>query len=494
MRADLAPFALDLLLGCAGLGILVAFRLVPPRATSMVAAFGLAYLTGAALVPLAMTILLVVGIPFNLETYAAVTLVCIGLGAYFGWKRAGNRPPAPPAWWRRPWRTWPAEAWIVAVFVLAFGAFAVVGMLTAWRVPLIGWDAWAFYARKAEMLTWHSSLISNFWGSPNYAFTMPDYPLQIPVFEALHFRAAGTIDTQAIARHLWLLLVAFVWGAAYLLRGRVRPVVWAPVLLLVALAPGVWEQLLTGFTDVPMALFAGMGAITLGLWLDQDEGGGGRFLALAAVMLGAAANTKNEGLMVAVALLVVAGVVGLVRRLPIRPFLIACGGVVVAVLPWRIWMSAHHVESNLPVSKGLDPGYMFSRTSRIWPSIQALGHELSDQSRWVYLLPLAVLVVLAALISETARRLAAFYAASFVVVSAGFVWTYWLSPYPIGWHLENSADRVITVLVFICVAALVHVSGLLLNTLLRGRPPRDAPREAPTEPAAVVPEPVVSGD
>jgi hypothetical protein len=486
MRADLAPFALDLLLAFAGLGLLVAFRLVPVRATTMVAAFGLAYLTGAALVPLVLSIGLVVGIPFNLWTFAVVTLACIGLGVWFGWKRGSERVHAPDPWWRRSWHSWPVEVWIVLVFVLAFGAFALVGMLAAWRVPLIGWDAWGFYARKAGMLTWHDSLIPQFWGNPNYAFIHPDYPLQIPVFEALHFRAAGNVDTQAIARHLWLLLVAFVWGAAYLLRDRVRPIVWAPVLLLAVLAPGIWEQLLTDFTDVPMAIFAGMGAIALGLWLNRgDEGegdeGGGRFLALAAVMLGAAANTKNEGLMVAVALLAVAGVIGVVRHSRIRPFLFACGAVAVSVLPWRFWMSANDIKTDLPVSKGLDPAYMFDRTSRIWPSIQTLGHELSDQSRWLYLLPLAVLVVLAALISGTARRVAAFYAAAFVVVSAGFVWTYWLSPYPIGWHLENSANRVITVMLFICVAALVHLSGLLLDGLMRRPGRRDDDEEIQTE-------------
>jgi hypothetical protein len=499
MRADLAPFVVDLLLGFAGLGVLVAFRIVPVRPMSMVAAFGLAYLTGAALVPLAMTVLVIIGIPFDLETYGLVTVICIGVGVWYGRKWARERPPAPPArsaWWRRPWRSWPVEVWIVAVFVLAFGAFSLVGILTAWRVPVIGWDAWGFYARKAEMLTWHDSLIPQFWGNSNYTFVMPGYPLQISIFEALHFRAAGSIDTQEIARHLWLLLVAFVWGAAYILRDRVRPVVWAPVLLLVAVAPGIWEQLLTDFTDVPMAMFAGMGAIALGLWLNEeaDEGGGARFLALAAVMLGAAANTKNEGLMVAVALLLVGGAVGLLRHVRIRPFLIASGAVAVSILPWRIWMSAHDVKSDLPVGKGLDPGYMIPRVSRIWPAIRTLSHELSDQSRWVYLLPLAVLVILAALISGTARRVAAFYAASFVVVFAGFVWTYWLSPYPIGWHLENSANRVITVMVFICVAAVVHVSGLLLNELQQKRQhPGGVQGELPSEPADVR-EPVVSGD
>lgn len=463
MRAELAPFGLDLLLALAGLGILVAFRIVPLRATSMVAAFGLAYLTGAALVPLALTILLTVGVPLNLETFGVVTVICIGLGVVFGWRRRGEpRPPGPAAWWRRPWRSWPADVWIVAVFVVAFAVFVVIGLMDAWRVPLLGWDTWGFWTRKAEMLTWHDSLFHEFWGSPNYAYIHPDYPLQLPVFEALHFRAAGGVDTQTVMRHLWLLLVGFVWGSAYLLRDKVRPTVWAPLLLLAALAPGVWEQLLTGFADVPMAIFAGVGAIALALWLSDGQG---RFLALAAVMLGAAANTKNEGLMVAVALLVLAGVIGLMRGRRTRDFLIACGAVAITVLPWRLWMSAHHITSDLPISKGLDPGYMFGRTDRIWPSIERLATELSDQTRWLYLLPLAALVVSAALISGTGRRVAAFYLASFAVVTAGFVWTYWLSPYPIDWHLETSASRVISVLMFICIAAVVHVSGLLLNVL-----------------------------
>lgn len=469
MRADLAPFLLDLLLGLGGLGLLLAFRIVPLRASSMAAAFGLAYLTGAAVIPLVLTILLVLGIPFDVATFGVVTLACIGLGLWLGVRR-GAEPEAEAGepWWRRPWRSWPADHWIVALFILAFGTFAVVGMLDAFRVPILGWDSWSFYGRKAEMLSWHDSLIHAFFVAPNYALIHPDYPLQLPIFEALHFRAAGMIDTQTVDRHLWLLLVSFVWGAAYLVRDRVRPIVWAPLLLLAAVAPGVWEQLLEANADIPMAIFAGMGAIALALWVSGPREGGGRYLALGAAMIAAAGNTKNEGLMVAVALLLVTGVAVLVYGLRRRDFLIAAGAVILAELPWRIWMSANGIETEFSLSRGLSPGYLFHHASRIWPSIRTLGHELSDQGRWLYLLPLAVVVVLAALISGTGRRVAAFYTAVFAVVCAGFVWNYWASVWPIGWYLETSAGRIISVLIFLSVAALVHVSGLLLSSLLRG--------------------------
>jgi hypothetical protein len=469
MRAELAPFALDLAIAFGGLGLLVAFRVVPVRASSMAAAFGLAYLTGSAVIPLVLSVFLVIGIPFSLVTFAVVTLVCIGLGVVLGRRRAGaDLTPAGDPWWRRPWRSWPTDHWIVALFVLAFGTFAVVGMLDAFQVPLLGWDSLAFYARKAEMLTYHDTLVHAFFAAPTYGFIHQDYPLQLPVFEALHFRAAGTVDIQAVVRHNWLLLVAFVWSAAYLLRGRVRPLVWAPLLLLAALAPGVWEQLLEGNADVPMAIFAGIGAISLALWVSEDPDGDGRpYLALGAAMVAAAGNTKNEGLMVAVALLLVTGVVVLLRGLRLRDFLIAGGAVVIAELPWRIWMSANGVETEFSLSKGLNPGYLFDHADRIWPSIRTLGHELADQSRWLYLLPLAVLVVIAALISGAGRRVAAFYTAAFAVVCAGFIWNYWASELAIGWYLETSAGRIISVLVFICVAALVHVTGLLFNALMR---------------------------
>jgi hypothetical protein len=467
MRADVAPFVLDLLLGVGGLGLLVGFGVVPIRASSMLAAFGLAYLTGAAAIPLVMTILVIIGIPFTIVTFAIVTLACIS-GMWFGLRRPAPPTPATEPWWRQHPRSWQAERWVVVAFILAFGTFAVVGMLDAFSLPLLGWDSWAFYGRKAEMLTWYDTLIHGFWPAPQYSLIHADYPLQLPAFEALHFRAGGVADTATAVRHIWLLLVAFVWGAAYLLKDRARAVVWAPLLLLAALAPAIWIQTLEGNADVPMALYAGMGAAALALWVSEVRDGG-RYLPLAVVMLGAAANTKNEGLMVAVALILVAGVVAWQRRLPIRHFLIACGVLAITVLPWRLYMSAHGIRSDLPVSKGIDPGYMLPRADRIWPSIRVIGHDLAEQDKWLYLLPLAVLVVLAALISGIGRRAAAFYAATFLVVTAGYIWTYWLSQYQIGYHLETSVPRVISVLMLIAVAALVHISGLLLSALLAQR-------------------------
>ena len=177
------------------MGILLAIGLVPRRAPTMLAGLGLAYLTGAAVVPILLIALLVVGVPFALETFAIVALLCGAVGLF----RPASRPADPTrpraGWWRRPRRSPPTGVWVGLAFVALFGAFAVVGMVSAFEMPLTEWDAWSIWARKAQMLTVHDSLVGEFWTSPSYSWIHLDYPIQYPVWEALHFRAGGSFVT-----------------------------------------------------------------------------------------------------------------------------------------------------------------------------------------------------------------------------------------------------------------------------------------------------------
>jgi hypothetical protein len=471
MERDVASFGADLLLAGAGFGVLLALGLRPSGGVSALGAVGLAYLAGTAIVPLALTILLVLGVPFGLPVFFAVVFACVLVGAWRAALSIGPPQLPEPRGWLRAWRAWTPATWLIGFFAVALGGFAVVGFLNAIESPMYDGDAWTIWARKAQVLFVHSSLWGPFFENPAYAFTHLDYPLQLPIWEAIHLRAAGSQDTQPLLGHVWLLLVAFVWAVAYLLHvhGRVQPFVWAPLLLLVFTAPAVWQQA-SGSADLPLAMFVCLGAISLALWLN---GGDVRLLALATLMLAAAANTKNEGMATVVAVLAVAAGVVLVCRLDRRAFLIAAGVVVgVGVLPWRIWLATHGIEGDIPVSSGVDPGYLIDRIERVRPSIDGINAQLADQSRWVYLVPLAALAIVASLVSGLARRVATFYLGVLLVIWAIFVWSYWISPYDLNWHLATSASRVVSVIVLVCVAAVLHLSGIFASALAR---PPDPP-------------------
>jgi hypothetical protein len=407
---------------------------------------------------------LVVGIPFTILTFLVAVFACIAVGVRRVWGSIAWWPNSDASMRLSSWRSWSIDTWVIAGFVVAFTGFAVIGLLNALEMPMTEGDAWTIWARKTQLLVEHNSLWLPFFKDPVYAFAHLDYPLQIPIFEAIHSRAAGSFDTQALLGHLWLLLVAFIWAAAYVVHvyGRVRPIVWAPVLLLVATAPAIWQQS-SGDADLPMAMFACIGVASAAIWLRTDDG---RVLALGAIMLAAAANTKNEGTAAAAAVLIALGAIVLVRKLDWRAFVMAGGFVVVfGILPWRLWVSGQHIKTDVPIGKSVHPGYLIERFDRVWPSIKAIGTQLAEQSRWAYIVPLAAVLVVAALACGLGRRIAAFYLGVFALSFASFIWTYWISAYELSWYLETSVPRITTVLVLICAAAVLHLSGVFVSAL-----------------------------
>jgi hypothetical protein len=467
MRGEVASFGADFLLLCAGFGVLFAIGIRPRGALSTFGAVGLAYLTGCAVVPLALTLTLVMGIPFTVPVFLLVVLACIAVGVWRTRGDLGRRSDRRPRSELRSWRSWSIDTWVIAAFVIAFTGFAVIGLLNALESPMTEGDAWTIWVRKAQILTEHDSLWLPFFKNSVYSFAHLDYPLQIPIFEAIHSRAAGSFDTQALLGHLWLLLIAFIWAAAYVVHvyGRVRPIVWAPVLLLVATAPAIWQQS-SGDADLPMAMFACIGVVASGIWLRTGDK---RALALGAVMLAAAANTKNEGTATVMGAIITLGVIVLARKLDRRAFAFAAGYVVVfGVLPWRLWLSHQGIKGDVPVGKSLNPGYLIERFDRVWPTVKAIALQLADQGRWAYIVPLAAVFIVAALVSNLGRRIAAFYLGVFALSWAGFVATYWISANELSWYLETSVSRIVTVLVLICAAAVLHLSGIFLDAL--GRP------------------------
>jgi hypothetical protein len=247
-----------------------------------------------------------------------------------------------------------------------------------------------------------------------------------------------------------------------------------------AVAPGVESQLLTAYADVPMAMFLSTGVLALGLWL---AGGSRSLLAPAALLLAAAASTKNEGLMGAVVALGVAGILVAAEtgRPRLRPYLAAVAGFALVLAPWRIWLAAHGVQGDLSVSDGLNPSHLADRSERVRPSARALIAQLADQGRWLWLAPAALALLLLLLVARgpsapQQRRITLFYGATATVYLGLVLWSLWVIEAPLFQQLKASADRLVTGFVLILLAALVHLPGRLATTQ---RPPTPSPGPDP---------------
>jgi 4-amino-4-deoxy-L-arabinose transferase-like glycosyltransferase len=287
------------------------------------------------------------------------------------------------------------------------------------------------------------------------------------MLEALQFRAGGRPDTAEAHATTWILLVATIWGACYLGSRVARPLVWVGVPA--GLAVLLSAEALTAQADVPVAGFLGLGTLAMGLWLHEGRRSD---LVLAAILLGGAASTKNEGLIGAVIVIAVALVVHAVDRRWRQVGTGALAGVamlVVAVLPWRIWMGAHDITGTLPLSKGLNPSYLVDRFERVWPSVEAVASQITGNLAAQITVPIAIALALVRL--RTLSRLAAFYLAVGVLYCAGLVWAYWISPLELQFHIFTSVGRVIIPAALIALAAILHLGGTNAD---RSTPPERA--------------------
>jgi hypothetical protein len=466
VSAELSALVIAVAFLWAGYGILWGAGALTPSPASFAGAAGLAYVLGLASTLMAGVLLICLGLPMNLPAFALVSFVVGSAGAGIGLGRSG---------WRSSLR-WPVarpiakacsvERVLVAFVCAILAVGAVLGYRSARVMPLADWDSWSIWARKGTILFDHGTLASSFFGSSSYAFMHPDYPLLLPILESIWFRLVGSADVQTLHVEFWVLLIASLGAAGYL----VKPVTRSGILVLLvgflALVPAVSAQLMTMYADIPMALLLLLGVVALGRWLVEGQ----RWLLVVATLcLAAAANTKNEGLTAAISALVVAVLISAIRpgpsgrRADLSSLLAAIGGFALAIAPWRLWLAAHHVTGDMPVGKGLNPSYLAGRVDRLSPTLTSLYGQLTDQQVWHYALPLAISLAVACLFVRFARRVAAFYLLTGLVIFLSLLWAYMINPNAIGWYLATSAGRTVDGMMFVAMAAILHLTGLLLS-------------------------------
>lgn len=453
MRAELGLAAMTAALWATGALVLRAAGVVH-GARSLAVWSGLAFLVGTSTVGVALVALAVVGAgPTSVSV--AVTFAVVAASAGVAARRLRVPPPAPGP------RRASAQTPVLVVVGLGAAILILLGTRLAAVHPVEAFDAWAFWLVKS-LLIYDAGGIPSELASGGYELMHVDYPMLLPVLDAAYFRVMGSADVRLGAFPYWVLHVAFAWTFAAVGARLTRPALWAPLVAVFAVTPAVLSQVFSHLGDVPTATLVGSGALLAGLWLRTGER---RWLVLGTLLLAGAANGKNEGLAAAFAVLVALALACAVerrRRRGLRPVGVAVGAVVLAILPWRLWVATHDVRGgDIDAADALDPGLLSDRADRVPPALDGILDELVDVDRWGLLAAATLALTAGALSRAATRAIGVYYGASIVLVGGSLTLAYWISNWEIHEHLASSADRVVQPMGFLGFAAVLHLAAQL---------------------------------
>jgi hypothetical protein len=335
-----------------------------------------------------------------------------------------------------PWNRW----WIVALGVVA--AMSVVSkrrqaaalrrpppILVIAAIPLLGY---ALFATAAPL--WEFDFLSD-WGlkgrvfwiargidwqfleQASYRATHPDYPQLVPLCFDFFALVRGAWNDQALG----LINVAFA-AALLLIVHRVAleetlsPLAAAAMTFaMVPLAAVPW----IGIGEGPFVAYT-----TAGLLLMR------RNVTAAAVMLGLAAFTKNEGLTLIVAAAIALAVAGRKRDV------IRLWPAIAIPAPWLIARALHHLPTDIVTAGVL--GRIAERLADPAPLVQALQQaSLGKHLLWIGLL---LGIVIAARVLWVRER---FVLIALALQLVFYVVAYLATPHDIAWHVRWSWDRLV---------------------------------------------------
>jgi hypothetical protein len=405
----------------AGGALLAALGMLRPTARSLLWALGPSYLCGVALVVLPLIALGVIGVTVSLVTILAVALLGSGgLLAVAVVRDGPSRATMPPMVGALR-----AERVLIGVLVVGLIGYLLFAGAALTDAP-IGWDAAHMWELKALALY-------HFDGVPDQVFTNVsalapfhmDYPLMQPMFEATIYHGLGHEAVQYVHVELWGLWAAAVWTAAWLLAPGRRVLTWLPFVAAIGVAGGPQNSPTLGNADLTAALFVGLGALGLGLWLEKRET---PHLVLGALFLAAAANGKKEGLVfaAAVAVAAVAVLLGLRAWRALGRLAIAGAAVLVFVAPWLLYVRSNHLPSGdtTPLSTIFHGSYLVDRVDRLGPSVASTLGWLVN-SIWIYAAPALLAVTVVCFVVRFARPLAVYYVTAVALMICALLWTYW---------------------------------------------------------------------
>ncbi|MCC7361387.1 MAG: hypothetical protein IT317_18010 [Anaerolineales bacterium] len=281
-------------LGAAGLPLLARLGLAPGPAE----AAALSWVMGALAVSTALFWLTALGLSLNAGV-VALSVLAVPLGAWGGavWWRRWRALPQPPAAAARP----PRAAWVRRLLLVVVAGQVAVVLVTALGRPLAVWDSWVSWGMQSRRLFLAQTGPQALLADPTRLLTHPGYPLMVPLLQAWEYAWLGRPDDRwaglPVAGFYLALLLALPAG---LRRLGVRPA-WAWVTTAAAAClPGLTRSVGAVYPDAVLTALAALAALYLLAW---DAQANRAYLFAAGLCAGLLPWTKQEGWLLAGALL-----------------------------------------------------------------------------------------------------------------------------------------------------------------------------------------------
>ncbi len=387
---------------------------------------GLAFLYGSGLVFVVLLALSILHVRWTVVTVTVIGLLSCSVAWLLG-VRARQQPSNPATQQLKP-------HWLDIPTLVSITGFA----LFATAAPLWEWDFWAIWGLKARVFLERGGIDWRFLENRWNAFVHPDYPLLVPLnFDFVSLLNGGWSDR-------WLGALSVAWAAALLLIIRhlaARESSVVPAALITLTVTGLAASRYPGLAEGPVIAYGAAGVLFLRRALQTNAAPDWRHGAL---LLGLAANAKNEGM----ALLVSVAVVLLIVRA--RDVLRLWPALALAA-PWLILRTTHTLPTDIVSGEAI--GRVLQRLPFAGDILMYVARQLYEPWFWIALLAGLLLA------PAVARRQEGFVLLVTVLQLVFYAGSYFATPHDLRWHVATSWSRLtdqiaipITYVVFLTLA------------------------------------------
>jgi hypothetical protein len=318
---------------------------------------------------------------------------------------------------------WPRLGWANLIDLLTLALIAGYVRVTTLAPPAEA-DFYAMWGAKAKQFFVTGGIDWRFLTDPLNVPSHVDYPMLLPLLYDVQALLLGRWPDE---RWLGLVHIAASLAALMVIRGYLAGEM--PKLARAAATLILMPLVFSPFFGLPEGLLAVYGALALLFLRRAIRDGNGAVALRGAVYLGLAASCKNEGLSLAIAVVLAV--------LLTRPrFVVRLWPALAVALPWLLLRSHYGLRNDL-VQEGM-LGRLLNRVAHPGPMLRAL-YEVPHGSTLFW-----IGVVLACAIGvRRLMREERFLALAILAQLLFFIGAYLVTPNEVVWHVRTSWERLV---------------------------------------------------